>query len=419
MCNLHPDTAFLLTSEPTIVTMDTPQHLSMINDYYNTSNRDDAGFMPFPQLPIELRLEIWRLSIVKQRLIEIQLYYHDAHSGDSEEYKYIAVVGNGVQLHSKLLRVNREAREAALEFYRIHIPCVLLTGDNLARHHRSGDIEFLDDPQTHLRPLYLNPEHDILHIKAPQPAEHTFIAFIHDLKTYDPRGIGLVRLALGTNTISALFEASNNTTLTQASASPFSNLRNLIFTMHGHVGRAIIGHLIDHPAAGVRFNHSLPVKALAPAFDLAPDPRSKDQLGVDLRYICAFGDLCRMREQMQHVLQAWGIHQKPRERVLFAYDLYSFEPPIVDAKTAAAFLREEHENWLRVQVQRRFWVERAGKTIPVETEEELERVARPAVGFWLFDADAVGPPEEGDMFQIKRTLDLRTHWPELALSRLV
>lgn len=59
--------------------------------------------------------------------------------------------------------------------------------------------------------------------------------------------------------------------------------------------------------------------------------------------------------------------------------------------------------------------------MPVETEEELERVARPAVGLWLFDADAFGPLEEDDsnMYRWSRRLDLRGHWPELVLSRLV
>lgn len=441
MYNLHPAPALIQTTQPvwSPVTMATPQHLRIINGYYNTCN-GDAVFKLFPRLPTELRLHIWKLSIAKQRLIEIQLHYaeegDDAHSvttnalGKSlSNQRYIAVVRNSIQLHSKLLRVNREARQTALEFYRIHMPCVLLTADNLAHHLQSGDSGYLDPSvaRTSPQPLYLSPEHDILYIQARPPAEHTLVSFIHDLRAYDPLGIGLLRLALEQNTISALEEASAEQVAApvwDSFATTFSHLRDLIFMMDGHLGRAIMGPLIDVPAAGIRFNHALPIKPLTPAFDLAPDPRPLGQVEVDLACVVAFNDPHGMREQMRHVMQACGIHAETlaaRERVLFAYALPSYQSPIVDARTAEEFLREEYDGWLRTQVQRRRWVERAGKTVPVETDEELERVARPAVGFWLFDADAdaFGPIEEGGMYRWKRVLDLRGHWPELAVARLV
>ena len=47
-------------------------------------------------------------------------------------------------------------------------------------------------------------------------------------------------------------------------------------------------------------------------------------------------------------------------------------------------------------------------------------MVRLAVGFWLFDADAFGSLDRGeDLYRWKRTLDLRGHWPELGLSRLL
>jgi len=87
---------------------------------------------------------------LKQRLIKIELHYPwdadeiSAGSASPHPYslrnslnkfissgKYIAVARNNIQLHRKLLRVSREAREVALEFYPIYMPCIMLKAQDL------------------------------------------------------------------------------------------------------------------------------------------------------------------------------------------------------------------------------------------------------------------------------------------------
>jgi len=440
-----------------------PHHLRFINDYYQTRNTD-AVFTLFPKLPTELRLHIWKLSVTKQRLVEIELHCVDddlppADSRSRAEAlpaatnalgkalsngRYIAVVRNSIQLHSKLLRVNREARQAALEFCRIHIPCILLSTRDLLNHLKAGDRGYPDQSvaQTPPQPLYLNPEHDILFLKAHPPAQQTLVSFIHDLCAYDPRGTGLLRVAFERNTISNLELAAtttttpvDNTAVPSSTAavnvwasfvSTLSRFHEIIYMMDAHVGRAIIGQLIDVPAAGVRFNHSLPVKPMTSTFDFAPDPRPKDQVIKDLSCVVAISDPHGMREQIANIFSACGISREElkarvKERVLLAYSLPSYMSPITDGETAQGFLCNEHDTWLRGQRARRFWIARAGKKVPVETDEELQRVARPAIGFWLFDADkdVFGPIDQSGMYTVKRALDLSGEWPELALARLL
>jgi hypothetical protein len=55
--------------------------------------------------------------------------------------------------------------------------------------------------------------------------------------------------------------------------------------------------------------------------------------------------------------------------------------------------------------------------------EDLEKVGRPAVGFWLFPIDALGPlhaeglsEEERFRHRVNTMLDMSGHWPDLALA---
>ncbi|KAK4442024.1 hypothetical protein QBC34DRAFT_339360 [Podospora aff. communis PSN243] len=391
--------------------MATPPHLRIINNYYDTRS-GDAVFTLFPRLPTELRLHVWELSMAKQRLIHIDLMC--MHPGDADpKHKYEAVVSNGVQLHTKLLRVSREARHAALKFYRVHMQCTMLRGGLCQWAPR------LDEsvPQ----PLYLNPEHDLLYIRTWGPAEHTFFAFIRDLKARDARRVGLGRLGLDASTIVALLGTSPD----GADFRPFSHVRDVVFIMDSLYARFI------HTVGGLRFNHSLPVLALPPAFDLATDPRPRHQLEADLKDTPVWEDLHQMREQMQQLFQAWGAPtsqgqgekeemqgtpSRLRERVLIAHNVH-FAPhaPIVDTSTAATFLQKDYERGRELMDEYKLRVQ--PEETELQAEQETERDARPAVGFWLFDADAfmsrqmAGPNPA--------MVDLRGHWPELALSRLL
>lgn len=150
----------------------------------------------FSRLPAELRLRIWRLSLQRNRMIEVNMYA-DPHNNtqprcyaDRNELGKIVsgraytliVLGQGYAATlSPLLHVNSEARSAALEFYHIQLPFP----------QRGG-----------AQKLYLNAEYDVVYVKfeprfmrgtvrAPSP-DTVLIDFLHDLRAYDPRDLGCV-----------------------------------------------------------------------------------------------------------------------------------------------------------------------------------------------------------------------------------
>ncbi|KAI0530394.1 hypothetical protein GGR58DRAFT_493562 [Xylaria digitata] len=219
--------------------MNSEQHLQIINSV----NRAPGSFLLFPLLPTELRINIWQLSLIRWRLIKIDLApgKDDDSLGQDEgpRYKRLNKFGNnisgiryqvtakGQQILSKLLRVNSEARQAALRFYRVHIPCRLVLGD---KEENVGILPF-------------NPEFDILHIK-PGHGDHDFAHFLHDIRAYDIQNIGLVNLALDGNGV-------NNLTRIKLSELQFSsqaaftqtilNLRQMFFISIENAGRTYLG----------------------------------------------------------------------------------------------------------------------------------------------------------------------------------
>ena len=54
---------------------------------------------------------------------------------------------------------------------------------------------------------------------------------------------------------------------------------------------------------------------------------------------------------------------------------------------------------------------------PGELPDGIGEVARPAIGFWLFRADALGPLQ-GNVSRSKVVFDMRGEWPEMGLARL-
>ncbi|KAK0730230.1 hypothetical protein B0H67DRAFT_561124 [Lasiosphaeris hirsuta] len=426
--------------------MATPQRLQTINLTLCAAPSDHVAFSPFPLLPTELRLRIWDFSITKHRLLEIGVAAPDTELGPGgvasglqlysttnalgkviSGRNYAATVQNGLHLHTKLLRVSRESREVALRFYRLHIPCYVRTS-------RSSPL-LEEEPRGQQTTLYLNPEFDFVHLRVHGLVEHTaldFGSFVHDLKAHDPRGVGLVNLALDTNGISFLHESlvGSYARVQAELAVPcraslvdtLSQLRNVVWMADSHYGRAIMGPLQDFGDAGVRFNHSMPVKPATSAFDLwSRDPRPAAQVGPDLRYVLTAGrDPRQMHVQWTEVLQRWSIvprHGPITERVLFAHEPPPYEPPIYNVGTADGFLAEEEESWIQGQHHRQFWVRKWAGRLPVESPEELERAARPAIGFWLFPVEALGGLE-GDITGSKKIFDMTGYWPELALARL-
>lgn len=162
---------------------------------------------PFSRLPGDIRLQIWLTVLRRHRMLEITIdpaydeedentypggagsrYYTERnHLGNivSGRGYTLKIAGRGyAATFNPILWVNRESRDAALRYYyRVHLPFP---------HQHAGQI------------LYLNPEHDVLHLSPEsawrQPPEHlpeweswplTILAdFLHDVKAFDPKDQG-------------------------------------------------------------------------------------------------------------------------------------------------------------------------------------------------------------------------------------
>ncbi len=223
--------------------MATSQHLQIINPSY--CGGEDVLFSLFPKLPTELRLRIWRLSVERHRLIEVEVEALPDSGDDAHRPPYsttnalnklissrnYAVTVQGFRLHSKLLRVNSESRKEALRFYRVHIPCYLRASRRVERSIKST--------------LYFNPEYDFIQLEAGGPVETTFVDFLHDIRAYDPRDAGLVNLAIDSNGMNVMHSStmSSEGPARAAFVDFLSQLREVIWVAQSIAGRAILGPL--------------------------------------------------------------------------------------------------------------------------------------------------------------------------------
>lgn len=385
--------------------MASSRHLQIINPSYSNGDFVDT-FRYFPRLTIELRLRIWQLAIKQHRLLEIEV---EATSKDNlNGQKYNATV-KAFQLHSKLLFVNRESREVALKFYRVHILCYLQRVENgITRTRRSF--------------LYFNPEWDFVHLNLSHGLEsgNAVASFFHDLKVTDPRGIGLLNLALSHNNMLHLqsYVDMTEARLNASLVATLSQLRNLIWVAQSHAPRGIFGLLHGFQGIGVQFSHSMPIKSNKPSFNLlSRDPRP---VGPELKSVLTgASDPRRMRVMWREVLKKCGISQTQptKERVLFAFEPTQWDLPISNITEANQFVKEEEEKWLSYQEQKKNLIKKFARKAPIESPEELANAVRPAIGFWLFPAEALGSIDE-EFKSMKSSFDMTGYWPELALSSL-
>lgn len=414
-------------------TMASDRHLEIINP---SSGEGPKGvFGPFLKLPPELQLAIWNLVLKRNRLLEIEIRSLADLDSEHEEGSPLpctaarspyeissgtgyGIVVRGVQLNSVLFLVSRGVRRLALEFYRVHLPCLALAHDEYSR----------EPPVQKL--LYFNPEHDYV-----RPYSNSYDAplamdFIHDLKVHDPRHVGLVNMPMGLGDLEHYHRLADGDDVHRKAvlADTISHLREVIWLADSAYGRGINGPMdgfqgfFDMNGVGIRFNHAMPIRPLNVAFDLLDkDPRP---IGPELEFVAT----CSGNPQRYHI--PWrdlmrrckinGLNdnqREPRTRVLFSYTAYPYGDQIVDSKSAKRFVKKEEESWLDSQHKWDWVVIKHASKMPIEEPEELARATRPAIGFWLFPAEALGPTD-GDMLKMKIVFDLRKHWPQLALSDL-
>ena len=254
----------------------------IFNDEIDQATPSSAPTFPlFPLLPKELRLKIWYHSLQRQRFIKVLLFPEtiwnqgtETVTSTTKSERYRAYV-EGYQVLSKLLRVNCEAREAALEFYRVPLPCLFKKG-----LESSHGVPYEATPGT----LYINPEYDFLYVTPQVSAEETLVDFFYHMKTtYDPHRIGLLNLALdfkGLNAgdLSQLELLSLDSRVRLAFIETLTQLQEVFFVSEQRVGRTMdkqSGFVTPEPF----FNRSLPILGTAPTFERPycnPRPISED-----------------------------------------------------------------------------------------------------------------------------------------------
>ncbi|CAJ2503710.1 Uu.00g111040.m01.CDS01 [Anthostomella pinea] len=398
--------------------MSTQPHLQVCN----TAGSKSGMFSLFPLFPKEIRILIWQHLMRRRRLIRLQLSPRARTHADGEpdlgarigpatptsDGRHYDVVAEGCQLLSKLLRVNSEARQEAQAFYRVHVPCTF----------RWKGV--LSEPGF----LLLNPELDVLHLHSGQGRDN-FADFVCDLSALDPRGIGLRNLAFGSNDVLSLLR----TDLTESDASAravfldtLSQLQEVFHVGEGAAGRIYFGRRTGMIAIRrVEFHRGCPIMAKTPTFDLLPrDPRPIEK---DLRQVfIGTGDPRRYVFLWRKLLQGWGIHPPPSIEYRFlVFNTKSYgEIDITDRESAEEWLRLENECWIEGQRTN-------GVTAPVESAEDLEGAVRPAVGFWLFPIESLGPlpGDEEDYDRRSRYWksqmmpDMAEYWPQLGLANSI
>jgi 2EXR family len=384
----------------------------------DTSTRGgEPIFHLFPQLPIELRRKVWRHALERQRIIEVEL------SGPLESIEIsnttnpnhklgrFCVYVNGYQITSKYLRTTKESREAALEFYRVHIPCQLATNPE---HDR-----YMFREETKPGTLYFNPEYDILHIHvlvvAPnQPTDHNdfLLDFLQDLKTtYDPRHVGLLNLAVDPDDLSHYQWSGLDAGGKLAFLETIAQLVEVIFVHKNRFGRTNFGALSGVDTNEFFFNRSLPIMPLTPSFErLSRDPRPITQ---DLKKVHLNSEDMRSAPVLwARLLRQWGVSEtKTKYTHLLAFVTSGSHQAVFDRKSATRWLETEDGYWKSSEIRKhKFnW-----------PDEDLEKSVKSAFGFWLFPSDTFGPfgEEPQDLGRLPSLRDLSEHWPELALAIL-
>ncbi|RWA11788.1 hypothetical protein EKO27_g3305 [Xylaria grammica] len=409
--------------------MTSEQHLQIINP----AHKEPTSFPFFPLLPAELRVDIWQFSLQRWRLIDVNLaskennrdlgldeepcYTRRNKLGNIISGAHYQVTVKGSQLLSKLLRVNSEARQTALHFYRVHIPCRLVVGD---KEENTGIFPF-------------NPEYDILRIK-PGRRDHDFAHFLHDIRACDILNIGLLNLALDLNAVNCLIRIELPE-LQLASRTAFTetilNLREVFFVSIENAGRTYLGVLSGiHTNDRYEFHRSHPIMSVIPSFDrLALDPRENMDRDLSRVYVGTFDPrqlVCSWRE----LLRRWDIVHPPQKAPEYAFMVAtgagSGGKDIADRNDAAEWLRREEDRWIHGQKRHSSHMIRMGYKLPLESAEELENSPRPAIGFWLFPIEAIGPVPGSEALAndsefawvAKRIVDMRKHRPQLCLARM-
>ncbi|KAI6081548.1 hypothetical protein F4821DRAFT_274852 [Hypoxylon rubiginosum] len=384
------------------------------------------GLFPlFPMLPSELRVQIWKFALKRQRIIKVYLQSNkridvlisrqmESRPPTHSDERY-GVVVNGYQTISKLFHVCRESRGVAMQFYRVHLPCWLTKCA-------------IKDKRIHPGLVYFNPEYDFLYI---DNRSANVVDFLHDLKTiHDPRNIGLRNLAIDLKGKDTKwyrsgqdhfidFEATGcgkaglfQITLSTLSPPLRASMTEILTQLHEVFFVDVLRHRQPDP--------SYPIDTMSPNFDrLQLEPRQiRDNLSKMF-----------IRTDPRHLLQAWqNLLWRNFERRVMPGIQYRFlltyspqDHEIYDRHDAEEWLLKEPETGSQWEDEwSDEWENEKEAEKEADTKETDTKTVEAAFGFWLFPVDAFGPIPEAKLDKdVPQTLDLTKYWPELALARSV
>lgn len=360
---------------------------------------ENKTFHHFHRLPLELRYLIWSLCVSRPRFIHLYIDRRtQERTPDSElytktnsfgnlisGYRYHTLDQNATEWHPGLLAsVCVEARAVFRQMYRVRFP-IRITGGN-----RDGKY------------IYINPDVDILWIEEQDHSDflEAMMHCMHDLIAYDPKGIGITRLALTSGSSSGIRQIAPGilqwptrksiTTLCRTSIQElFIVLRafNSLWTMRGG---------LRYPSSDtVRHNRSIPLLPQSQYFtDVGFDPRS---VKADLHHVGA-------RNDPRYGVYCWNQFQAAFGSTRQIKTNYLVSLPLENTNIMGISTRDQLLSGLKATSSwQAHLIPEAMKASPwgnVRTREDCEtgRQSLPhAVGMWELPLEAFGEvPQIGD-----------------------
>lgn len=398
---------------------------------------DDGTFPLFSSLPKELRLQIWEEATPRERLVHVTICLRRGEDGEYDApVRYLKknhlgnpISGSGYllsthdgRLDHPLLCVNRESRKVVLDFYRIHIPA-LCGGNHRACYGPHGHC-FLENMT-----LRINPEHDVLQITAEEPVKRTLVDFLWDLKAYDPKGVGLLKLATSMmefccNDLQYL-KRSDLLLIRQRQAlvKTLSQLQEVWF-INMEPGRDLYQRSADGSETIVPYGIKM-----AGYESVGPDTREGAELELQRVYMGSV-DPRELIWRWRRLLHTWEIHH-PQGQVKYRLMLAQQQYPWKDGPTVRGLSRimkalnlRDRDRFNEDKIFRPSACEAGRGLSPDQVKpDECAATKTAAIGFWSFPIEAVGEIGEGKRlrdldYEPNRILDMRSHWPELLLAKM-
>ena len=399
--------------------MSSSPHLTIFNPDQKARNKE-ARFHLFPKLPSELRACIWKMHLQKNRMIHIQLIFKSFEdfiipwdkrqvNGDGKMYGYpYDIYVEPYRPTSKLFQVCRESRDVALKFYRVHLPCRVSTNE-----FRAGGYSAWAPSTPGI--LYLNPEYDFIQFRDCASVLGWESDFVRQLKmSYDPRRIGICNLVVDREWISAYEEEKENTTDQSAFLDTISNLQEVIFLEPLPSSRTVMGYMSDLTVSDTYFNRSLPLVPYTSNFEIiGNDPRPIAEDLSRLMFPKHSRNPLETVATWRRLCQQWEV--SPSSANYHILVGCPAKGDVIDRTSAQEMVEKEDRQWPESIFHKR------------ATVEDLEKIPRPAFGFWLFPIEAFGPMTADGLspdyeakpdMKAEKPKDVSPYWPKLGLSDL-